>query len=111
MGVNIDPKYASYLYNKKIGNKSNLLREKLINARLSKVKKELSDDEMLNMNVSLYPTEPQKWEINKRSIQLLGKSAARVVGNSDYDEVVEDLIRKGYIVREDNKKKIGRVVL
>lgn len=107
----IDPKFAKFLYEKKVGN-SNLLREK-IKDRYSKVmRKALNDEEGQRANNLIrYPNNPEKWEYNKHSTRLVGLTASRAAAELEYQKKLEYLIKLGLINPKEESKKGGRIVL
>lgn len=107
----IGPKYAKFLYDKKVGG-SNLLREKIKN-RYSKVVREALDDEESQRanNLIRYPNNPEKWEYNKHSTRLVGLTASRAAAELEYQKKLEYLIKLGLINPKEESKKGGRIVL
>nr|DAK84327.1 MAG TPA: hypothetical protein [Caudoviricetes sp.] len=107
----IDPKYAKFLYDKKVGN-SNLLREKLKDRYSREMKKALDDEEGQRLNNLIrYPNNPEKWEYNKHSTRLVGLTASRAAAELEYQKKLEYLIKLGLINQEEESKKGGRIVL
>ena len=107
----INPKFAKFLYNKKVGN-SNLLKEKIKDRYSKEMRRALDDEENQRMNNLIrYPNNPEKWEYNKHSTRLVGLTASRAAAELEYKKNLEYLTKLGLIDPKEKSKRGGRIVL